>query len=175
MNAPAENEISFSRFFTSPPGEVFRAFTNAALLADWWGRHDFTNPECEMDARPGGRLRIVMRSPEGVDFPLLGTVLDMDAPYQLALAFDLAEFPDTWREAVCAGLSEADAALINQHQLDLTLSELPIGTQLDLRFRFPTSALRDAFHRCGMIEGWNEALDSLTALLTRPALQPLHT
>mgnify|MGYP000921068123 CR=1 FL=1 len=168
-------EIHHSRFLTSPPEEVFRAFTEAALLADWWGQHDFTNPECEMDARPGGRLRIVMRSPEGMDFPLLATVLEMDAPFHLSLAFDLTEFPDTWREAVCAVLPNTDAALVDEHQLDLTFSEQPTGTQLNLRFRFPTSAIRDAFQRCGMIEGWNEGLDSLTALLTRPALQLLHT
>lgn len=168
-------EIHHSRFFAALPEEVFRAFTDAALLADWWGRHDFINPECEMDARPGGGLRIVMRSPEGVDYPLLGTVLEMDAPSHLALAFDLTEFPTDWREAVCAGLPEADATLVNEHQLDLSFTKQLIGTQLDLRFCFPTPALRDAFHHCGMIEGWNEALDSLTALLTRSALKPLHT
>lgn len=160
-------EIHHRGFFAAPPEQVFLAFTDAALLADWWGWHDFTNPECEFDARSGGRMRITMRSPEGVNFPLLGSVLEMEAPSHLALVFDLAEFPADWRAAICAGLSESDASLVNEHQLDLTLTGVPSGTQLDLRFRFPAVALRDAFHRCGMIEGWNEALDSLTALLTR--------
>jgi len=63
------DEIHFSHTFAAPREAVFNAWTDSRQLADWWGRHDFTNPVCEIDARAGGRLRIVMRSPEGVDSP----------------------------------------------------------------------------------------------------------
>lgn len=168
-------EIHHTRHFTAPKGEVFRAFTDAELLADWWGRHDFTNPECEFDARPGGRMRIVMRSPEGLDYPLLGTVLQFERPARLMLDFDLTEFPADWRKAVCSGLSESDAALVNEHRLDLVFTGVSDGTRLDLRYLFPCAALRDAFQTGGVMDGWNEAFDALNALLTRSDFPLLQT
>lgn len=161
------DEIHFSRTFAASREAVFRAWTDSRLLADWWGRHDFTNPVCEIDARADGQLRIVMRSPEGVDYPLLGSVREIECPGRLALTFDLSEYPAAWREFVCIGLSQADAALVNEHQLDLIFTERDDGTQLDLRIRFPSTAVRDAFLRCGIEDGWKEGFDSLAALLSQ--------
>jgi hypothetical protein len=45
-------------------------WTDPSHLAQWWGPHGFTNPVCEMDVRPGGALRIVMRAPDGTDYPM---------------------------------------------------------------------------------------------------------
>ena len=52
-------------------------------LARWWGPGGFTNPVCEADPRPGGALRIVMRAPDGAEYPMAGTFRDVD-PRRLA-------------------------------------------------------------------------------------------
>ena len=44
---------------------MFKAWTDPKHMAQWWGPHTFTNPVCEMDVRPGGAYRIVMRGPDG--------------------------------------------------------------------------------------------------------------
>jgi uncharacterized protein YndB with AHSA1/START domain len=41
-------------------------------MARWWGPRGFTNPVCEVDAKPGGALRIVMRAPDGAEYPMKG-------------------------------------------------------------------------------------------------------
>ncbi len=165
-------DVRLSRFFPASREALFRAWTDPQQIAHWWGRHDFTNPQCQFDAHPGGRLTIVMRSAEGVDYPLHGRVSTIEAPRQLGLDFDLSAYPAAWRQLVCSGLPESDAAQINTHQLHLTFTEHDGGTRLDLRLRFPTPAVRAAFVRHGLNEGWAEGLDSLAALLARS--QPDH-
>jgi uncharacterized protein YndB with AHSA1/START domain len=62
-------EIANSRWFAATPEHGFRAFRDPALLARWWGPAGFTNTVPEFDFRPGGRWRIVMRGPDGTDYP----------------------------------------------------------------------------------------------------------
>ena len=62
------------------------------------GPKSFTNPVCEMDVRPGGPWRIVMRSAEGVDYPLKGIYREVVAPERLVMTMDLSEHPDPWHD-----------------------------------------------------------------------------
>jgi len=50
-----EAVIVMSRIFDAPRPLVWKAMTEPEHLVQWWGGHGFTNPVCEMDARPGGR------------------------------------------------------------------------------------------------------------------------
>jgi uncharacterized protein YndB with AHSA1/START domain len=38
----------------------------------WWGPSGFSNPVCDMDVRVGGAWRIVMRAPDGTEYPCQG-------------------------------------------------------------------------------------------------------
>jgi len=70
MSDPMKAEVTFERLLDAPVAKVWRAWTDPVELAKWWGPHHFTNPECEVDARPGGRLWVVMRGPDGSDYPM---------------------------------------------------------------------------------------------------------
>jgi uncharacterized protein YndB with AHSA1/START domain len=59
----AEREITITRVFNAPRALVFKAWTDAHELAQWWGPKGFTNPVCELDVRVGGAIRIHVRSP----------------------------------------------------------------------------------------------------------------
>ena len=63
----AERVLVIERIFDAPPNLVFKAWTDPKQVAQWWGPKGFTNPVCEMDVRPGGALRIVMRAPDGAE------------------------------------------------------------------------------------------------------------
>src|SRR5262249_57658906 len=65
----AEREITITRVFDAPRATVFRAWTDANQLAQWWGPKGFTNPVCEIEARVGEAIRIHMRSPDGSVYP----------------------------------------------------------------------------------------------------------
>jgi len=72
VHAGIERELHMSRIIDARPGRVFRAWIDPREVAQWWGPHGFTNPVCELDARPGGRIRIDMTAPEGTVYPMKG-------------------------------------------------------------------------------------------------------
>ena len=62
---------------------VFKAWTETKHVAQWWGPKGFTNPVCEMDVRTGGAIRIHMRAPDGVVYPMTGVFQEIVAPERL--------------------------------------------------------------------------------------------
>ncbi|MDR3532189.1 MAG: SRPBCC domain-containing protein, partial [Rhodopila sp.] len=68
----ATREIILERIVDAPPALVFQCWTDPKQVARWWGPRGFTNPVCEMDVRIGGAWRIVMRAPDGTDYPCGG-------------------------------------------------------------------------------------------------------
>ena len=72
---------------------VFAAWTDPKQLQKWWGPKGFTNPVCEWDARPGGALYIVMRAPDGGDYPMKGVFREVVALERISftnIALDVA-------------------------------------------------------------------------------------
>jgi uncharacterized protein YndB with AHSA1/START domain len=58
----SKRDLTISRVFDAPRGRVFKAWIDANHMAQWWGPQGFTNPVCELDVRPGGAIRIHMRT-----------------------------------------------------------------------------------------------------------------
>src|SRR5258708_29275739 len=79
----AERELVITRIFDAPRELVFKVWTDPKHLAQWWGPQGFTNPVCEIDLRPGGALRIVMRAPDGAEHPMTGIYREIVAPERL--------------------------------------------------------------------------------------------
>ena len=79
-------ELTITRVIDAPREAVFEAWTDPQQMARWWGPNGFTNPVCEMDAKPGGAMRIVMRAPDGVDYPMSGVFQEIAAPDRLVFA-----------------------------------------------------------------------------------------
>ena len=67
----------------APRELVFKAWIEPAQVAQWWGPSGFTNSVCELDARQGGKIRIVMCVPNGVDYPMSGTFREIVPPHRL--------------------------------------------------------------------------------------------
>ena len=77
-------ELTLTRTFDAPRGIVYRAWTDAAHVANWWvPGPGFTVPVCEIDPRPGGALRIDMRGPDGIVFTNAGTFFEALEPERL--------------------------------------------------------------------------------------------
>src|ERR1700680_2582384 len=79
----AEREVTITRVVNAPRALVFKAWTDATHLAQWWGPKGFTNPVCEIDARVGGALRIHMRAPDGSIYPMKGEIRELVVPERL--------------------------------------------------------------------------------------------
>jgi len=78
-----EAAIVMSRVFDAPRDRVWEAMTEAEHVARWWGGPGFTNPVCEMDVRPGGRWRHVMRFPDGHELLMDFVFVEVEKPSKL--------------------------------------------------------------------------------------------
>lgn len=131
----------------APRGHVFRALSEPATLATWWGPAGFTTPEIELDLEVGGGYRFGMQPPDGELFHLAGEFLEIVPPRRLAYTFRWEEPDPDDRETV----------------VTLTLDEVGAATRLSLRQgEFATEA-RLELHR----SGWTDSLVKLRELLER--------
>ena len=73
MNTDALPEVTIKRTFNAPRAKVFQAWVDPKQMAQWFGPKGFVNPVCELDVRPGGKLKIHMRGPDGTIYPCHGT------------------------------------------------------------------------------------------------------
>jgi uncharacterized protein YndB with AHSA1/START domain len=77
------HEVVIVREFAAPRQTVFEAWTDPKQLMQWWGPKGFTNPVCEWPATPGGAIHVVMRAPNGEDYPMGGAFREVLPPERL--------------------------------------------------------------------------------------------
>ncbi len=74
-----KKDLSFDRTYDAPIAKVWDAWTNPDSLRQWWGPPKTEVIECEVDARVGGQIRVVMQATEamgkyaGTQWPMAGT------------------------------------------------------------------------------------------------------
>lgn len=100
ISTPSEREIVMIREFSAPAVHVFDAWTKCEHLKRWWGPSTWSLPECEIDLRPGGRWRYLMRSNEtDEEMGMYGEYIEVQRPTRLVLTenFDPPWFEDMGR------------------------------------------------------------------------------
>lgn len=82
---PSQRELVITRTFDAPRALVFKMWTQPEHLVQWWGPRGYTTPTCEMDVRPGGALRLCMRSSsDGTDLWVRGVFREVIEPERIA-------------------------------------------------------------------------------------------
>jgi uncharacterized protein YndB with AHSA1/START domain len=86
--SPDPGEVRLERTIEAPRERVFDAWLSAEVLRRWWpAGSDWETPIAEVDARVGGKLRLVMRSPEGEEFGGSGEYVEIERPERLAFVW----------------------------------------------------------------------------------------
>ena len=80
------------RHLDAPRAAVWRCWTEPALLTRWFTPAPWSTVSAEIDLRPGGASLVVMRSPEGEEFPNRGVYLAVEPGRRLV-------FTDAFTEA----------------------------------------------------------------------------
>lgn len=70
-------DLVLERDIDVPVELVWKAWTTPEHLKHWFVPKPWSVTDCEIDLRPGGMFRTVMRSPEGEEFPNVGCYLDI--------------------------------------------------------------------------------------------------
>ena len=63
-----DREIAATRFVKASRELVFRMWTEAEHITQWWGPRGFTTTIERMEVRPGGDWRFIMHGPDGTDY-----------------------------------------------------------------------------------------------------------
>jgi len=152
--AGKEQELVLTRVLDAPRELVFKAWTDPKLLAQWWGPRGFTNPVCELDPRPGGAIRIHMRSPDGTVYPMTGV-------YQEIVEPELIVFTS-------AALDDKGNPMFEM-LTTVTFAEEGGKTKQTMRTRVIKVTPQAAPYIAGMEQGWTQSLERLTAYVATKA------
>ncbi len=147
MNA---RTVDITRVFDAPRERVFAAWTRAEQLARWFGPKGFTVASCEADPRSGGAFRLVMRSPDGKDYPVRGSYLEVVAPERLVIA--------------CTADDDKGITRLEE-VINVTFTERAGKTTLTVHATASGPTAEAAPMLEGMAEGWAQTVDRLGAHL----------
>lgn len=147
----ARRVITIRRTFDAPRELVFKAWTEAERLAQWWGPDGFSVSSAESDPQVGGYLKLVMRGPDGIDLPMTATYREVVPPELLVV------------ESTAAG-PDGQPALAAKHTVHFADREG--RTEITVRAE-ATALVPDAIAMLGgMQAGWNQSLQCLDDMLT---------
>ena len=147
-------DLMLERTVDVRPELVWRAWTEPALMKQWFTPAPWTTVEAEVDLRPGGIFRFVMRSPEGKDFPNLGCLLEVVPNRRLA-----------WTDALGPGFRPRDGGF--PFTAFVSMEPAGSGTKYTARAVHKDTGGRQKHADMGFHDGWGKALDQLVALVKR--------
>ncbi len=73
----SDYELAIELELDAPAEKLFRCYSDASLLKQWFAPKPRTIKSVDNDFRPGGRSAFVMASPEGEEYPNAGLYLDV--------------------------------------------------------------------------------------------------
>jgi uncharacterized protein YndB with AHSA1/START domain len=138
-------DVRIERTFAASAGDVFDAWTSAEVMRRWLHpAPDWDTPEAEVDLRVGGKVRVVMRRPDGTEVESQGEYAVIDRPRRLVM---------TWT---------FDDDRSNEQLIELSFSESEGSTTvLMVNSGISTDERRDA-----QDEGWHGCFDELERALS---------
>lgn len=147
MENKAIKELTLTRMLDAPRELVFKVWTEAEHLAKWWGPHSFTNPVCETDVRPGGKILIHMAAPDGSVNVLRGSFREIQALQKVVFAI--------------GGFEDENGEQGVENLITATFEDVDGKTKLTTHVAVIKAAdyLLEAVE--GMEEGWTQSIDRM--------------
>jgi uncharacterized protein YndB with AHSA1/START domain len=149
VSTPSDREIRLEREFGAPRERVFAVMTDPALISEWWGPRGTTTEVDQMDVRPGGAWRYVVRNADGSETAFRGVYREIASPERIVQTFEWEGMP---------GHISIDTAV---------LEDLGERTRLVTTSLFHTTEERDGMLSSGMEGGAGETYARLEELLAR--------
>lgn len=148
-------DLVIEREIDVPPHLVWAAWTTPEHVKQWFTPKPFETAECEIDLRPGGIFRVVMRSPEGEELDQgAGCILEVVEHRRLA-----------WTAALGPGWRPVESDM--PFSAIITMEPSGAGTRYRAVAVHGTKALRDRHDEAGFQEGWGAMTDQLVEFARR--------
>jgi uncharacterized protein YndB with AHSA1/START domain len=140
---PSDRELVITRVFNAPRRLVFEALTKPEHVKRWYGPRRLTMTLCEIDLRPGGRWRYVLRDPDGNEHAFSGMYREIVPPERIVSTEGYEAMPG------------------HDYLVTVTLAEQDGATTLRSHLLYQSVEDRDGHLKSGMEPGMNETFDRL--------------
>jgi uncharacterized protein YndB with AHSA1/START domain len=145
---PGKQEASVIRTFAAPRENLFKAYTEPALMVKWWAPRRFTIIVEKLEVRPGGSWRILNRDADGSEYWFHGVYHEV-SPSRLVYTFEFEGMP-----------GHAMLGIV-------TFEEVNGKTKVTEKSVFESVADRDGMIAAGMEDGGYETMDRLAELVEK--------
>lgn len=149
----SDRELVLCRIINAPVERVYQAWTNPEILKLWFAPLPWTTSRAELDVRPGGRNLVVMKSPEGQEYPNPGTYLEVVPNKKLVLT---DAYTQAWQPSQKPFMT-----------LILTFENEGGKTRYTARVLHWSAADRETHEKMGFHQGWGICTDQLEALVSK--------
>jgi uncharacterized protein YndB with AHSA1/START domain len=147
-------DLVLERTLPVAPDKVWAAWTDPALLVQWFTPAPWKTVSADLDVRPGGRCVTTMESPEGEQFPNAGCYLQVEPESLLVFTSAMVE---GFRPVV------AGAGIPFTARIEITPTDG--GTHYRAVAMHADKASVEQHVEMGFHEGWGASIDQLVALL----------
>jgi uncharacterized protein YndB with AHSA1/START domain len=148
--AETEHELVLTRLLDASRDKLFRCWTDADLLPKWFVPAPWTIAKAEVDARPGGRSFIVMRDPDGNEYPNDGVYLEIVPNEKIV-------FTDAYTQGWVPSQKPFFTGIV-------TFADEGGRTRYTARARHWRAEDKETHEKMGFHEGWGICADQLEAL-----------
>jgi uncharacterized protein YndB with AHSA1/START domain len=165
-----QKELKMTRVFDAPAELVYKAWTDPKLVSQWWGPQGVFTPVCEVDARPGGKIKIVMEAGEelgdfkGTQWPMEGEFVELDEPRKIVFTSNAIDKGKV--------ILEHRTTVTFEEENDPSSHEASKGqrkTKMTVHVVVTKVLPGSEFAIAGMEQGWNSQFDKLVKFI--PTLQ----
>ena len=146
-----DRTLSFTKILDAPRDKVWRCWTDPELVVQWFTPKPWSTVRADIDVRPGGSSLVVMRSPDGREFPNPGVYLEVVPQSKLVFtdAYTAAWVPSEKPFMTCV-LTFDDAG--------------DSRTKYTATVHHWNVADRESHEKRGFFEGWGKAAEQLVEL-----------
>lgn len=152
-DSPPDRDLVLTRLISAPREKLYRAWTEPELIKQWFAPLPWTTPHVETDVRPGGASLVVMRGPDGNEFPSRGVYLEVVPNERLV-------FTDAYTRAWEPSAKPFMTVI-------LTFEAEAGQTRYTARVRHWNEEDREAHEKMGFHTGWGQCTDQLVGLVAR--------
>jgi uncharacterized protein YndB with AHSA1/START domain len=147
----ANLDLVITRDIAAPREKIYRCWTEPALIKQWFAPKPWTTTQAQTDVRAGGASLVVMRGPDGQEFPNPAVYLEV-VPNERIVTTDA--YTAAWEPSAKPFMT-----------LVLTFEDLGGGkTRYTARARHWNEADKQAHEKMGFHEGWGRCTDQLAEL-----------
>lgn len=151
-------ELVIERVFNAPRELVWKAWTDPAMIKQWWGPREYSCPIAEVDFRVGGTSFNCMRGPDGADIYSIGTYQEIVPLERIVVTDSFADKDGNVVPSTHYGMPEMPLEML----ITVTFEDAGAGkTKMTLRHK----GLPEGDMMGGANEGWGQSFDKLAELL----------